>query len=504
MKDFARLCEGLRAALQPPETALAAYLGAAPDADRLWALALLSGRRPKRLMRLAELGQLAAEVARVPDWLLQDCRREVGDIAEMAALLVPPADLQPAPGLSHWLDSLQDLAGADGAGRRAWLTLAWGQLGQRERILLNRLATGTFRQSLTPSIQARALAAVLGRSDADMAQKLSRNWSPQTGDFATWFLTPASVRPSHAFAPEARLTGGPEPLGLAGDWLGWRHRPGQRAQLIVEHSGWHLWTAAAERLGPGLPQIAALADQLPPGTVLEGVLSLPDGSGGWADGPQRQSRDQKPGAKADAAARLDFWPDDLLEWQGTLQTTLPYEARRARLDALGMTRDPVHHFADWAEAQAAKTAVGAEGLVLRHRRSDASASMRWLWPSPPQVVTAMLIYCETARAGRAARYSFALQDGPDLVAIGPAPADGLSAAEQAELATWIARHTTQRFGPVRQVAAELRFDLGFDRVSRSGRRKSGLALEGLRILCWRQDEAALISQIAPLRALAER
>ena len=52
--------------------ALARYFGAAPEEDRLWTIALLSGRRPKRTVTATRLREWAAERAGIPLWLFEE------------------------------------------------------------------------------------------------------------------------------------------------------------------------------------------------------------------------------------------------------------------------------------------------------------------------------------------------------------------------------------------------------------------------------------------------
>lgn len=57
MKDFAALFTSLdqTTKITPKVAALAAYFRTAPEEDRLWTIALLSGRRPKRTDRKAHV-----------------------------------------------------------------------------------------------------------------------------------------------------------------------------------------------------------------------------------------------------------------------------------------------------------------------------------------------------------------------------------------------------------------------------------------------------------------
>ncbi|MEM8582590.1 MAG: ATP-dependent DNA ligase, partial [Pseudomonadota bacterium] len=48
--------------------ALAAYFEDAPEDDKLWTIALLSGRRPKRAVNTTRLREWGAEAAGIPLW----------------------------------------------------------------------------------------------------------------------------------------------------------------------------------------------------------------------------------------------------------------------------------------------------------------------------------------------------------------------------------------------------------------------------------------------------
>ena len=78
-------------------------------------------------------------------------------------------------------------------------------------------------------------------------------------------------------------------------------------------------------------------------------------------------------------------------------------------------------------------------------------------------------------------------DGDELVPVAKAYS-GLSDEEIDELDRWVRRHTTERFGPVSAVEPVHVFELGFERIARSTRHKSGVAVRFPRILRWRRDK----------------
>ena len=70
--------------------ALVTYFENANDRDKLWAIALLSHRRPKRTVNASLLGLWASELARLPPWLFEESHHVVGDLAETISLVLPP------------------------------------------------------------------------------------------------------------------------------------------------------------------------------------------------------------------------------------------------------------------------------------------------------------------------------------------------------------------------------------------------------------------------------
>ena len=81
---------------------------------------------------------------------------------------------------------------------------------------------------------------------------------------------------------------------------------------------------------------------------------------------------------------------------------------------------------------------------------------------------------------------------------------GFTDEELALLDKWVRANTTDRFGPVRQVAVGLVFEVAFDSAQRSKRHKSGLAMRFPRISRIRWDKpAAEADRLAALKRMVE-
>jgi DNA ligase-1 len=79
--------------------------------------------------------------------------------------------------------------------------------------------------------------------------------------------------------------------------------------------------------------------------------------------------------------------------------------------------------------------------------------------------------------------------GRELAPVGKAYF-GFTDEELRWLDKWVRDHTTNRFGPVREVEQKLVLEIAFDGIARSSRHKSGLAMRFPRINRIRTDKPA--------------
>ena len=140
MKRFAQLFTALDQTTKTSRktAALEAYFREASDDDRLWTIALLAGRRPKRTVTANRLAEWAAEVAGLPMWLFSESSDTVGDLAETIHLVLPDPDLGSDRTLSDWIGTIRGLQTAEDAEKRAAVLDAWRRLDGAERFVFNK------------------------------------------------------------------------------------------------------------------------------------------------------------------------------------------------------------------------------------------------------------------------------------------------------------------------------------------------------------------------------
>lgn len=526
MKRFAALFAALDGTSRTSErtSALTTYLREAPDEDRLWCVALLSGRRPRRAASATELRRWAAEAAGLPDWLFEEAYAVAGDLAETITLVLPAPRAPRDAGLAEWIGMLSGLAGQPPEARRTALLAAWDALEGAERMLLTKLITGGFRMGVSRGLMTRALALASAQDEATIAHRLMGDWSPAT---TTWAgLTAPGMHPGAAqpypFALASALEAGPEALGRPEEWLAEWKWDGIRGQILCRPAAFALWSRGEELMTDRFPEFAPLARALPPGTVLDGEVVAWDAA---ADRPLPFAALQtRIGRKTVPKAVLSrsparFLAYDLLEEAGRDLRALPLSARRAQLEALLDTLPPglplsasvTLPFADWAALTALRAearARQAEGLMLKRLASPYFTGRRrgdwWKWKLDPYTVDAVMIYAQAGHGRRAnlfTDFTFAVRDGATLVPFAKAYS-GLTDTEFREITAWVKRHTLERFGPVRRVPPDLVFEIAFEGIQPSPRHKAGIALRFPRMLRWRRDKPATeIDTLDSLRAL---
>ena len=116
----------------------------------------------------------------------------------------------------------------------------------------------------------------------------------------------------------------------------------------------------------------------------------------------------------------------------------------------------------------------------------------WKWKIEPFSFDGVMLYAQPGHGRRSnlyTDYTFGVWSEDELVPVAKAYS-GLSNVEIAELDRWIRAHTTEKFGPVRQVERTQVFELAYEGIAASTRHKSGIALRFPRIARWRTDKPA--------------
>ncbi len=490
------------------------YFSEAPEPDQLWTLAFFTHKRPRRPVKSSLLRQWAAELAQIPDWLLEESYHSVGDLAETISLILPPPTTTQDQSLAYWIDYLKALGPLDDAEKKARTVAAWQQMTQPETFVFTKLMTSSFRIGVSQNLVTRAIAEVYDLDKTIVAHRLMGDWKPSTTTFENLILQHNAgdqlSRPYPFFLAHPTDTELVAGLGPATEWQAEWKWDGIRSQVIVRGGKLYVWSRGEELITDKFPEFTPFETALPDGTVIDGEI-LPYTLDQPLPFAALQTRIGRKNVTKSIlkSAPVILMAYDLLEWQSADIREKPLSERRKLLEALQAQHADLPVFqlsviveaADWEalkELRERSREYYAEGFMLKRRASAYQVGRKrgdwWKWKVEPLTIDGVLINAMRGsgrRAGLFTDYTFAVWDERDgqrqLVSFTKAYS-GLTDAEIRQVDNFVKRNTQEKFGPVRAVTPKLVFEIGFEGIQRSKRHKSGVALRFPRILRWRQDK----------------
>jgi DNA ligase-1 len=515
MELFADLFRSLDQTTKTNEkvAALAEYFRRAEEKDKVWTIALLSHRRPRRTIPTKLLRTWAAAKAEIPFWLFEESCHVIGDLAETIALVLPPPKNRRSAPLHQWIQEIIALKNAEEEEKKAFVESAWSGLDTTERLIFNKIITGGFRIGVSQKLMTRALAQACAIDENLLAHRLMGDWDPGSATFESLILDPDPLenlsRP-YPFYLAYALEEAPDTLGAPEDWAAEWKWDGIRAQWILREGHIYIWSRGEELVTEKYPELQEIPTEDLRDVVLDGeLLAFEDGRPLSFNALQKRIGRKRVTAKLRREVPVILRVYDLLEWEGEDWRERPYRERRQRLeewlsdlsvDAPFLLSEQLG-FSDWdelAEERAAARSVGSEGLMLKQKGSPYLAGRKkgdwWKWKVDPFTIDAVLIYAQQGHGRRSnlfTDYTFAVwnEDYSELVTFTKAYS-GLTDQAFRAVTQFVRKNTIERFGPVRSVRPELVFEIAFEGIAASKRHKSGLALRFPRMKRWRKDKPA--------------
>ena len=509
MKDFAELLDRLN--YTPSRNAklalMRSYFRATPDPDRGFALAILTDvlrfSFPVRKTILALAGDhIDAEIFKLS-------RDYVGDTAETLSLIWPEVMQGHVPRLSEVMDTLSI---ANSSTIKDILKVWLDALDVNGRWAILKIVTGGLRSGVSSRLAKTALALAFDK-DVDEIEQLWHGLKPPYSELFNW-LAGTHQKPEIGDMPIFRPVMLSHPLE-AGDLaaldvsqyqIEWKW-DGIRVQICARGDQIRIYTRTGEDISEGFPEFQIFRFN----ATLDGELLISrDGIlAPFQDLQQRLNRKTVTKKMSEAYPPL-IRLYDALDLDGEDLRGLPMEERRKRLEQWHSKWRPA--FTDVSEVINVKDhdvlsaiwsstrSESIEGLMLK-RRDSAYVSGRprglwWKWKRSPLTADCVMIYAQRGSGKRSSFYSdytFAAWDEkkspPELVPVGKAYS-GFTDEELKKLDHYVRHHTTQKFGPVRQVEPNVVLEIAFDGVQFSTRHKSGIALRFPRISRIRWDKPA--------------
>ncbi len=523
MKRFAQLIQQLELSNKTNDKigALVEYFNEADDKDKIWVIALFTGKKPKRPIKSSLLKYWAIDIADVPEWLFTESYSNVGDLSETIALLLPPAEHTSDLHLHEWIENLQDLEGKDDETKKEFILNAWNSLETNERFIFNKLISGNFRIGISSKNLVNALAKQSGLESVQITHSIMGKWNPYEMSFAD-LINGEHVNTDNSwpypFCLAYALDTEPQHLGDIANWQAEWKWDGIRGQIVKRNGELFIWSRGEELVTEQFPELHFLVDVLPDGVVIDGEILAVKDKAVLSFSTLQQRLNRKNITKKELEnAPIGFFVYDLLEFGGNDFREQPLSERRkilekiiGNLDADHVLLSEIVECVSWEELATERQKsreLNSEGIMLKKLDSHYHAGRKrgdwWKWKVNPYTVDAVMIYAQKGSGRRAnffTDYTFAVRDGEKLVTIAKAYS-GLTDKEIKEVNSFVNKNAIEKFGPVRTVKPELVFEIAFEGIAESKRHKAGLALRFPRILRWRKDKNA--SEINTLQDLQQ-
>jgi DNA ligase-1 len=514
MQAFAQLVTNLGTSTKTNDKldALVNYFSVADGKDKVWVIAIFSGRRPKRAVNSTQLAGYCIELTGLPFWLFEESYHTVGDLAETISLLLPPpsppAGAEFIKPLHYYIEKLKTIEKESEEIRKAFILDSWKTMTTPERFVFNKLITGGFRIGVSQKLMVNALARIVNIEPSVIAHRISGNWDPSIITFEE-ILSEHSLSTDwskpYPFYLAYAIEDGVESLGDPNDWQAEWKWDGIRGEIIKRNGELFVWSRGEELMTEKFPEYHSLQNVLPDGIAIDGEIipcvdqkPLPFALLQTRIGRKNITKKQL------TEAPIAFFAYDLLEYNCEDWRSRTLEERRNKLEEIllqfnqqPIILSPVIIFTDWNElAKLRETSrdIGAEGIMLKRKASIYQVGRKrgdwWKWKIDPLTIDAVMIYAQKGSGRRSnlyTDYTFAVKDGDKLVSFTKAYS-GLTDKEFAQVDNFVKRNSLEKFGPVRTVKPELVFEIAFEGIAASNRHKSGVALRFPRMVRWRKDK----------------
>ncbi|WP_047545784.1 ATP-dependent DNA ligase [Psychroserpens sp. Hel_I_66] len=512
MKNFSKLISAVEITNKTNDkiAAFVDYFTHAPDKDKLWLIAIFTGKRPKRPVKTTLMKQWCMEITEIPEWLFFESYSTVGDLGETMALLLPEPTHKIEKLFSEWMQEIVELKAKSDDEKEAYIRNAWSGLETQECLIFNKLIGGSFRLGVSKKTLVNALAKYSGIEANQLMHSIIGNWDINEITFEELLqgehINYDNSKPYPfclAYALEKEL----DELGDVNDWQVEYKWDGIRGQIVKRNNEIFIWSRGEELVTEQFPELMEAIEQLDGDFVIDGeILALKDNGILLFNDLQKRLNRKNVTKKLLDDVPIGFYAYDMMEWDNKDIREQPLSFRREKLEKLFSSEATDNKtlfisqlissesWQDLIPIRQGARAKDSEGLMLKQKNSPYHTGRKkgdwWKWKVDPLTIDAVMIYAQKGSGRRSAHYTdytFAVKKDDGLVTVAKAYS-GLTNEEIKEVSRFVKKNAIEKFGPVRTVKPELVFEIAFEGIALSNRHKSGVALRFPRISRWRKDK----------------
>lgn len=512
MKQFTRLINTVELTNKTNDKidAFVEYLSSAPDKDKLWLIAIFTGKRPKRPVKTTLMREWCMEISGIPEWLFLESYSTVGDLGETLALLLPNPTKKDNRSFNDWMNDIVNLRTKSDAEKEHFIRSAWSSLDMQERLIFNKLIGGSFRIGVSKKTLVNALAKYSGLEANQLMHSIIGNWDVNSISFEDLIhgkhINYDNSKP-YPFCLAYALEKDLNDLGAISDWQIEYKWDGIRGQIVKRNDEVFIWSRGEELVTKQFPELVEAIKNLDGDFVIDGeILALKDNTILLFNDLQKRLNRKNITKKLLQEVPIGFYAYDMLEWDHQDIRNQPLIERRKSLEQLfednsvpgkALFLSDIIEVDSWEQLHQIRSEArskDSEGLMLKQKKSPYHTGRKkgdwWKWKVDPLTIDAVMIYAQKGSGRRSAHYTdytFAVKKDDGLVTVAKAYS-GLTNEEILEVSRFVKQNSIEKFGPVRTVKPELVFEIAFEGIALSNRHKSGVALRFPRISRWRKDK----------------
>lgn len=490
------------------------------SSDKLFGVDLLLGKYAAQKVSIKKIKEWALEWLQMPEWLLDECYKVSGDMAETIALLHTKEQKKKTQFLSALSEVYHNNILSDEIELKAYFHQKWMISDETALLVWIKFLTGSLKSIIAQPILKLALAKHTGLNALEIEQKLNVPFDGLKTDFEKHFFyfdaklnkeKPYPFKPYKEFNLDLNSIALYSKYGILYEWKG------TRCQMLKRDNKLSFWSEDNVLLNPLFSFFETLKEVLSNGTVIEGkIIVLKDKKPTQVNFWQEYNSKNKYLKNNLEKYEFIFMAYDICEFKGKDIRFTSYNSRREMLNKICnkanqdvLTLVPFFEIKNKNELE--KHLIKSrefyyDGLLFSHLKENIGEGIIDVflnWKKPPNLIKTILVYAtkgNTKHLGMFTDYTFAIKNEGQLVPISKA-INGLSENDIEELDEYITKNTIEKFGPVRSVRPNLLFEIAFEAVLQSKRHKSGYILKNPTIFKWLKNENSL--SVDHLKTLAQ-
>jgi len=437
--------------------------------EKTEALKLLLNKKPKRRISIGRLKEQSTAITNLPKWLIERSEHETGNFLKTLSLLLQGELSQASFSISYVVNKFLNINPDDENGITDFFN-GLKSFDQSARLLILKLITGTFRSPVPEKAIKNALSQVIELPIPLInlrLHKLSMSYSAlkqPVADEACKLPLPF---------PEIKVIESTEQLGKSSSFTAYGKTKGIRTQLVRHQNVTFLWSEEGQILNDKFQEIMKAAAALPGNLILDGQI-ISQGQDGLEAVENRLNKKSIPSSDVCASpAAFEIW-NQLGPMVQEEDLLLNPELTRIQKIAFSNWEQLKEFHHDCRERK-------TEGILLMPQNYD---NHYYLLKAKPFTIAAYLIYVELGAINNHGLKSvtFGLYDAKrQLLPIAKVDNFG-NHIDLLEIINYTQAKTIERFGPVRTVKPELIYELSFDTITKSKRRKSGFILNNVQLI----------------------